>query len=147
MKDGEWKMKVRFVARECKWAENREDMFPLIDFITPKSGLEMVEADAVDAHNQVPEFEEVVVERITGYAWKITNVVWRLRRQLPGRRSVGQSWSVWRGFWWTTGCCERTAPDRLRWNCTWMTPMEWHPRVDESNISKDLPRPDRVQKW
>ena len=27
MKDGEWKMKVRFVGREYKWAEHREDFF------------------------------------------------------------------------------------------------------------------------
>ena len=27
MKDGCWKMKVRFVSREYKWAEHREDLF------------------------------------------------------------------------------------------------------------------------
>ena len=27
MKDGDWKMKVRFVGREYKWAEHREDLF------------------------------------------------------------------------------------------------------------------------
>ena len=27
MKDGEWKMKVRFVAREYKRAEHRDDLF------------------------------------------------------------------------------------------------------------------------
>ena len=27
MKDGEWKMKVRFVGRKCKWAEHREVLF------------------------------------------------------------------------------------------------------------------------
>ena len=27
MKDGEWKMKVRFVGREYKWAKHREDLF------------------------------------------------------------------------------------------------------------------------
>ena len=44
-KDGRWKMKVRFVAREYKWAEHREDLFSLgatrsdgraIDFIALK---------------------------------------------------------------------------------------------------------------
>ena len=29
MKDGEWKMKVRFVGRHYKWAEHREDLFSL----------------------------------------------------------------------------------------------------------------------
>ena len=27
MKNGEWKMKVRFVAQKCEWAEHREDLF------------------------------------------------------------------------------------------------------------------------
>ena len=71
MKDGEWKMKVRFVAREYKWAEHRDDLFPpsathsagrVIDFTALKLGLETFEADAVDAYYQAPEHEVVVVE-------------------------------------------------------------------------------------
>ena len=55
MKDGEWKMKVRFVGREYKWAEHSEDLFPLgathsasraIDFLALKMGLETFEACA-----------------------------------------------------------------------------------------------------
>ena len=58
MKDGEWKMKVRFVGREYKWAEHREDLFSpgathsasrVIDFLALKTGLETFEADAVNA--------------------------------------------------------------------------------------------------
>ena len=49
MKDGEWKMKVRFVGREYKWAEHREDFFSsgatpsasrVMDFLALKMGLE-----------------------------------------------------------------------------------------------------------
>ena len=67
MKDGEWKMKVRFVGREDKWAEHREDLFSfgathsasrVTDFLALKMGLETFEADAVDAYYQAPEHEE-----------------------------------------------------------------------------------------
>ena len=30
VEDGEWKTKARFVAREYKWAEHREDLFSLV---------------------------------------------------------------------------------------------------------------------
>ena len=107
MKDGEWKMKVRFVGREYKWAEHREDLFSpgatqsashVIDFLALKMGLETFEADAVDACYQAPDHEEVVVEPAPEYlerlakAGRDTDIVWRLRRQLPGRRAAGQSW-------------------------------------------------------
>ena len=54
-------------------------------------------ADAVDACYQAPEHEEVVVELALEYlerltkAGRDTDIVWRLRRQLPGRRAAGQS--------------------------------------------------------
>ena len=94
MKDGEWKMKVRFVGREYRWAEHREDMFSpgathsasrVIDFLALKMGLETFEADAVDAY-QAPEHKEVVVEPVLEYlerlakAGRKTDIVWRLRR-------------------------------------------------------------------
>ena len=107
MKDGEWKMKVRFVGREYMWAEHREDLFSpgvtnsvsrVIDFLALKMGLETFEADAVDAYYQFPEHEEVVVEPAPEYlerhakAGRDTDIVWRLRRPLPGRGAAGQSW-------------------------------------------------------
>ena len=62
-----------------------------------KPGLETSEADAVDAYCQAAEHEEVLVapapeylKRI-GAAGKHTDIVWRLRRQLPGR-SAGHNW-------------------------------------------------------
>ena len=62
MMDGEWKMEMRFVGREYKWAEHREDLFSpgathsasrVIDFLALKMGWETFEADAVDAYYQV----------------------------------------------------------------------------------------------
>ena len=107
MKDGERKMKVRFVGRECKLAEHREDLFSpgatrsagrVIDFLALKMGLETFEAHAVDEHYQASAYEEVVVEPALEYLERFaktgrdTDIVWRLRRQLPGRRAGGQSW-------------------------------------------------------
>ena len=106
MKNGEWKMKVRFVGREYKWAEHREDSLSrgathpagrIMDFLALKLGWETLEAGAVDAHHQAPEHEEVVVELAPEYLERLTkaerdtDTVWRLRRQLPGRRAAGQS--------------------------------------------------------
>ena len=68
------------------------------DFLALKMGLETFEADAVDAYYQAPEHEEVVVEPALEYlerrakGGRDTDIVWRLRRQLPGRRAAGQSW-------------------------------------------------------
>ena len=70
----------------------------VIDFMALKMGLETFDADAVNAYYQAPEHEEVVVEPAPEYlerlakAGRDTNIVWRLRCQLPGRRGAGQSW-------------------------------------------------------
>ena len=103
MKDSECKMKVRFVVREYKWAEHREDLFSpgathsasrVIDFLALKMGLETFEADAVDAYYQAPEHEEVFLEPAPEYlerlakAGRDTDIVLRLRRQLPRRRAA-----------------------------------------------------------
>ena len=107
MKDGAWKMKVRFVGREYKWADHREDLSSpgathsagrMIDFLVWKTGLETFEADAVDACYQAPKHEDVMVEPAPEYlerltkAGRDTDIARRLRRQLPGRRAAGQSW-------------------------------------------------------
>ena len=50
------------------------------------------------AYNPAPECEEVIVEPAPEYlkrleaAGKDTDLVWRLRRQLPWSPSAGQSW-------------------------------------------------------
>ena len=52
----------------------------------------------MDAYYQAPEHEELAVEPAPEYlerfakAGRGTDIVWRLRRQLPGRRAAGQSW-------------------------------------------------------
>ena len=55
MRDGEWKTTVRFVGRDCAWAEHREDLFSLgathsagrvTDCLALKLGLETFEAYA-----------------------------------------------------------------------------------------------------
>ena len=59
--------------------------------------LETFEADAVDAYYQAPEHEDVVelapeyLERLPK-AGRDTEIVRRLRRQLPGRRAASHSW-------------------------------------------------------
>ena len=76
----------------------------MMDFLALKMGLETLEADAVDAYYQAPEHEEVVVEPAPEYlerlatAGRVTDIMWRLRRQLPGRRAAGQSWVETRGW-------------------------------------------------
>ena len=72
----------------------------MVDFQAFKMCLETFESDAVDAYCQAPEHEEVVVEPAPEYLERLTkarrdtDTVWRLRRQLPGRRAAGQSWVV-----------------------------------------------------
>ena len=90
MKDSEWKMMVRFVGREYKWAEHREGLFSpgathsadrVIDFLASKKGFETFEADAVDVHHQAPEYEEVVV----------VPAPQQVRAGTPGRRCRDES--------------------------------------------------------
>ena len=101
MKDGEWKMKVRFVRREYKCAKHREDLFsPLathsagrvIDSIALKLGLESL--------------------------WNTSK--WSWSRQL----GICNDWPELERHSFTGA-----APDRLRWTCTWMSFMELHHRV------------------
>ena len=69
----------------------------VIDFLASKMGLETFEADAVDAY-QAPEHGEVAVEPALEYLERLAkagremDIVWRLRRQLPGRRAAGLRW-------------------------------------------------------
>ena len=112
MKDGEWKMKIRFVEREYKWAEHREDMFSpgathsasrVIDFLALKMGLETFEADAMDAY-QAPEHEEVVVKPALEYLERLAKDG---RRTLCGdcgvscqgdAQLVKAGWNTWLEF-------------------------------------------------
>ena len=57
---------------------------------------ETFEADAVDEYDQALDHEEAIVESAPEYLKTIeaeskdTDIVWLLRRQLPGWRSAGQ---------------------------------------------------------
>ena len=79
----------------------------MIDFLALKTGLETFEADAVDADYQAPEHEEVVVEPAPEYlerlarAGRDTDIVWRLRRQLPVETCSWTElggWNTWLEF-------------------------------------------------
>ena len=143
MKNGKWKIKVRFVDREFKWAKHREDLFSpgathsagrTTDFLALKMGFETLEADAVDAYYKAPEHEEVVVELAPEYlerltkAGRDTNTVWRLRYQLPGRRAAGQSWVEHvAGILVNKVGCERcTTSPQFYWSAVRLVALELH---------------------
>ena len=124
---------------------------------------ETFEADAVDEHDQAPDHEEAIVESAPEYLKTIeaeskdTDIVWRLRRQLPGWRSAGQSWVE---HLLTIVVCQTGIFPLCRghrsfigevdvaWclNCTWMTYMELGRRVPRNNSSIMCQR-DGAQKW
>lgn len=101
----EWEVKPRYVAREFKAMDPyRDDLFVpgaahstgrVIDYIGVKEELVTVEIDAVDAYYNAEETEAVYVpapiefieaRRAAGLS---TDVVWRRRKQLLGRRVTG----------------------------------------------------------
>ena len=64
-----------------------------------KLNLTSFEFDAVDAYCQAPETEECYAaapeayeERLRAAGKDDDDVVWRLLKQLPGRRAAGQHW-------------------------------------------------------
>ncbi|CAK0869723.1 unnamed protein product [Prorocentrum cordatum] len=103
----EWQRKVRFVCRGFRWQEWRDDLFTpgsapisngLIDFMPLKRGFEAMALDATDAFYQAPEHEDVVVDPPQEYPdrlqteGKSTDIYWKLKRQLPGRRTAAPGW-------------------------------------------------------
>ena len=99
--NGEWKMKVRFVGREYKWAEHREDLFSpgakhsagrMKDFLALKMDLETLEADTCTARLQS------------------TSRWWWSRRRVP--RTPRQSWKGHRHCVATTTSIAREACSR-----------------------------------
>ena len=99
---------MRFVGREYKWQELRDDLFApgtihscgrIIDHLSLKhKGWTTFELDAVDDFYQAPEHEKVVVDPPPKYPERLraegkrTDVLWKLLKQLPGRRQAGQWW-------------------------------------------------------
>ena len=103
----EWEFKVRFVGREYKWAEFREDLFApgaayctgrIVDLMALKLEVPTFTLDCTDAYHQAPELEDIVVEPPPEYLARLaaegrsTHIWWKLERQLPGRRPAGQRW-------------------------------------------------------
>ncbi|CAK0865232.1 unnamed protein product [Prorocentrum cordatum] len=103
----EWQRKVRFVCREFRWQEWRDDLFTpgsapisnrLIDFVALKRGFEVMTLDATGAFYRAPEHEDVVVDPPQEYLdrlqaeGKSTDIYWKLKRQLLGRRTAAPGW-------------------------------------------------------
>ena len=99
--------KVRFVGREFKWQEFREDLFVpgasfctgrIVDSLSLKRRVPTFTLDCTNACHQALELDDVVVEPPEEYlsrlraAGKCTNIWWKLHHQLPGRRHAGQRW-------------------------------------------------------
>ena len=94
----------RFVGREFKWADPyREDLFApstssstsrIIDVITVKRGWKTAIGDATTAFFHADEEEECYVDPPKDWLADQENqqVMWRLRKQLPGRRKAPQAW-------------------------------------------------------
>ena len=128
-RNNEWEYKVRFVGREYKWQEFREDLFDpgasyctgrIVDVVSLKRRAPTFTLDCTDAFHQTPELDDVVVEPPEEYlnclraAGKCTNIWWKLQQQLLGCRQAGQRW-----------CDHRSSlgalNGRWRWRCTWTT--------------------------
>ncbi len=100
-------MKIRFVAKEMKWWEQRDDLFTpgslgatarVIDFYALQHGYASFIMDCTSAFYHADEPEEVYVKPPPEWIAKQiehdlpSDVTWRLRKQLPGRRTAGQRW-------------------------------------------------------
>ena len=108
-------MKCRIVGREFKWLEERDDVFApassgltsrtvdqnaLKDDDDPDDEMVTFIIDCVSAFYQTPEDTEcycdppkewLIARRKAGLD---TDVVWKLKKQLPGRRIAGERWTT-----------------------------------------------------
>ena len=106
-RNNEWEYKVRFVGREYRWQEFREDLFApgasyctgrIVDIFSLKRRVPTFTLDCTDAYHQAPEQDDVVVEPPEEYLNRLraagmsTDIWWKLQKQLPGRRQAGQRW-------------------------------------------------------
>ena len=104
-RNSEWEFKVRFVGREYRWEEFREDLFArgasyctgrIVDILSLIRCVPTFTLDCTDTSHEAPEPDDVVVEPPEEYlnrfraAGKNTNFWWKLQKQLPGRRQAGQ---------------------------------------------------------
>ncbi|CAK0797434.1 unnamed protein product, partial [Prorocentrum cordatum] len=93
---------------EKQWRSGaRDDLFTpgsapisnrLVEFVALKRGFEVITLDATDAFYQAPEHEDVVVDPPQEYLDRLqaegrsTGIYWKLKRQLPGRRTAAPGW-------------------------------------------------------
>ena len=106
-KTDKWFVRARFVAREFKWCEWRDDLFApsaghsthrLIDYVALREGHVTFTADASNAYFHVPETEVVYVDPPEEYVQQLrdegkpVDIKRRLRKQLYGRRKAAQLW-------------------------------------------------------
>ena len=70
-RNNEWEYKARFVGREYRWQEFREDLFApgtsyctgrIVDILSLKRRVPTFTLDCADAYHQAPELDDVVVE-------------------------------------------------------------------------------------
>ena len=147
-RNNEWECNVRFVEREYRWEEFREDLFTpgaacctgrIVDVLSIERRVPTFTLDCTDAFHQAPdEPDDVVVEPPGEYlnrlraAGKCTSIWWKLQKQLPGNRQAGQR----RVDHFTSASVDQPGPhevrerttvfletqkDKWRWRCTWMT--------------------------
>ena len=83
-RNNEWKYKVRFVGRECRWQKFQEDLFaPGVSYCIERI------VDILSL-KQAPELDDVVVEPPQEYLSRLrtagmsTDIWWKLQKQLPG---------------------------------------------------------------
>jgi hypothetical protein len=101
-------VKWRYVAQEFKWMETRDDVFAasstaqmsrMVDFVSMKEdGHGTFVADCVKAYYQAEQTEEVCVKppveylRLLAKLGRSTDIMWKLKRMLPGQRVAGAGW-------------------------------------------------------
>ena len=90
-RNNKWEYKVRFVGREYRWQEFREDLFVLgascctgriVDILSLKRRVPTFTLYCTDAHHQAPELDDVVVERPEEYLNRLRaagSIISRLR--------------------------------------------------------------------
>ena len=103
-----WVVKCRWVAREFKWKAWRDDLYcagsspecnRFIDALALKEDVYTFELDVVDAYYTAPETELCWVKPPPEYLdmreadGLSRDIVWRLLRQLPGRRAAGKEFN------------------------------------------------------
>ena len=138
----EWEYKVRFVGREYRWQEFREDLFApgastALDELWIFSRLNIVCLlslwTAQWFNHQAPELDDVVVGPPEEYlnrlrAAGMSTDIWKLRKQLRGRRQVGQRWvdHLTSGFVDKLGFTRCVSAPQFFWNSDRQVGMEVH---------------------